>query len=235
MLGHRKAGQTVGQRRAEQDERNARRHMPHPEPRTFRNTPRSPSMSDKGNRYRDQDQSCEDKARVSAGVLFCRLSRPDAGASRISTARSLRLASLFGSLRRWPSSQSTPGSGRRARGRDGRSATRSSGRNEYPPFGIFGWGYPITAAGILFPEWGWFGVIAAAILMLAMTTKRLSIAAALLGGFWGLVRRKLDALPICLKGGWVSIHCSGVRPVTMPVMHNNSRRSLSPRRRRWTA
>jgi hypothetical protein len=53
-----------------------------------------------------------------------------------------------------------------------------------PPFGIVGWAHPITASGILFPGWGWFGVTAASLLMLAMTTKRWSIAAALLGGFW---------------------------------------------------
>lgn len=53
-----------------------------------------------------------------------------------------------------------------------------------PPFGIVGWAHPITAAGILFPACGWFGLAAAAILMLAMTTKRWPIAAALLGGLW---------------------------------------------------
>lgn len=53
-----------------------------------------------------------------------------------------------------------------------------------PPFGIVGWAHPITAAGILFPGWGWFGLAAAAILMLVMTTKRWPIAAAFLGGFW---------------------------------------------------
>lgn len=53
-----------------------------------------------------------------------------------------------------------------------------------PPLGVVGWAHPITAAGILFPAWGWFGLAAAAILMLAMTTKRWSISAALLACFW---------------------------------------------------
>ncbi|UVK57362.1 conjugal transfer protein TraB (plasmid) [Mesorhizobium sp. AR02] len=53
-----------------------------------------------------------------------------------------------------------------------------------PPFGIVGWAHPVTAAGILFPGWGWFGLATAAILMLAMTKKRWPIAAVLVGGFW---------------------------------------------------
>jgi len=40
-----------------------------------------------------------------------------------------------------------------------------------PPFGIVGWAHPITAAGVLFPEWGWFGIIATAIIVLTMTTR----------------------------------------------------------------
>src|SRR5690606_10234462 len=40
-----------------------------------------------------------------------------------------------------------------------------------PPFGIVGWAHPITAAGIVFPGWGWWGLAAAAIGLLAMTTK----------------------------------------------------------------
>lgn len=40
-----------------------------------------------------------------------------------------------------------------------------------PPFGIVGWAHPITTAGILFPGWGWWGVAAAIIGLLAMTTR----------------------------------------------------------------
>jgi hypothetical protein len=72
-----------------------------------------------------------------------------------------------------------------------------------PPFGIVGWAHPITASGILFPGWGWFGVIAAAILMLAMTTKRWSIAATLLGGFWAW--SAVNWTPPNLPEGWVGI------------------------------
>jgi hypothetical protein len=72
-----------------------------------------------------------------------------------------------------------------------------------PPFGIVGWAHPITASGILFPGWGWFGIIAAAILMLAMTTKRWSIAAALLGSFWAW--SAANWTPPNLPEGWVGV------------------------------
>ncbi len=51
-----------------------------------------------------------------------------------------------------------------------------------PPFGIVGWAHPITAAGIVFPGWGWWGLAAAAIGLLAMTTKVWPIATLVLGG-----------------------------------------------------
>jgi hypothetical protein len=53
-----------------------------------------------------------------------------------------------------------------------------------PPFGITGWAHPITAAGILFPGWGWWG--------LATTT----------AGLIGLVTRTRPAVAIALTGAW---------------------------------
>lgn len=53
-----------------------------------------------------------------------------------------------------------------------------------PPFGIVGWAHPITAAGVLFPGWGWWGLAAAAAGLLAMTTKWWPAASIALGGFW---------------------------------------------------
>lgn len=53
-----------------------------------------------------------------------------------------------------------------------------------PPFGIVGWAHPVTAAGILFPGWGWWGLAAAAIGLLAMTARIRPIAILTLGGFW---------------------------------------------------
>ncbi|WP_336814132.1 conjugal transfer protein TraB [Bosea sp. MMO-172] len=53
-----------------------------------------------------------------------------------------------------------------------------------PPFGIVGWAHPITAAGVLFPGWGWWGLAAATSLLLAMTTRAWPLAAAVMVGFW---------------------------------------------------
>ena len=53
-----------------------------------------------------------------------------------------------------------------------------------PPFGIAGWAHPLTAAGILFPGWGWFGLGATAILLVVMTGRRWQIAVAVLLGLY---------------------------------------------------
>lgn len=53
-----------------------------------------------------------------------------------------------------------------------------------PPFGIVGWAHPMTAAGVLFPAWGWAGLCACAAGLIAMTTKWWPAAAIISGGFW---------------------------------------------------
>ena len=53
-----------------------------------------------------------------------------------------------------------------------------------PPFGITGWAHPLTAAGVLFPGWGWWGIAAAAAGLLVMVTRFWPAAAIGLGGFW---------------------------------------------------
>jgi hypothetical protein len=53
-----------------------------------------------------------------------------------------------------------------------------------PPFGIVGWAQPITAAGVLFPGWGWFGLAGTAAIFLTMTTRQWPIAAILTAGLW---------------------------------------------------
>ncbi|MEX2745738.1 conjugal transfer protein TraB [Rhizobium mongolense] len=53
-----------------------------------------------------------------------------------------------------------------------------------PPLGITGWAHPITAAGVLFPGWGWWGLVA--------TT----------AGLIGLVARIRPAVAIALAGAW---------------------------------
>lgn len=53
-----------------------------------------------------------------------------------------------------------------------------------PPFGIVGWAHPITAAGILFPGWGWIGLGVLAAGLAVMTTRYRPAAAIALAGFW---------------------------------------------------
>ncbi|MEO5755757.1 MAG: conjugal transfer protein TraB [Mesorhizobium sp.] len=53
-----------------------------------------------------------------------------------------------------------------------------------PPFGIIGWAHPLTAAGVLFPGWGWVGLAAATGGLLIMTTRAWPAAAIALGGLW---------------------------------------------------
>jgi hypothetical protein len=53
-----------------------------------------------------------------------------------------------------------------------------------PPFGIMGWAHPITAAGVLFPAWGWWGLAAMAAGVAAMTTRHRSAAAIAMTSLW---------------------------------------------------
>lgn len=53
-----------------------------------------------------------------------------------------------------------------------------------PPFGIVGWAHPVTAAGIVFPGWGWTGLAAMAFSLAVMTTRFWPAAAIALTGFW---------------------------------------------------
>ncbi|UOK73949.1 conjugal transfer protein TraB [Ancylobacter polymorphus] len=73
---------------------------------------------------------------------------------------------------------SRPGGGRAAR------FLLASALMAVPPFGIVGWAHPLTAAGVLFPGWGWWGLAAAAVVLIAMTTRAWPIAAIALGGIW---------------------------------------------------
>ncbi|MDN5929015.1 MAG: conjugal transfer protein TraB [Hyphomicrobiales bacterium] len=53
-----------------------------------------------------------------------------------------------------------------------------------PPFGTLGWAHPVTAAGILFPGWGWLGLAATAAGLAIMTTCRWRVAVVAFSGFW---------------------------------------------------
>ncbi|MGY6707915.1 MAG: conjugal transfer protein TraB [Rhizobiaceae bacterium] len=72
-----------------------------------------------------------------------------------------------------------------------------------PPFGIVGWAHPITAAGALFPGWGWFGLAATAIGLLAMTTRYWLIVTLVMVGAltWSAANWRAPTVP----EGWVGI------------------------------
>lgn len=53
-----------------------------------------------------------------------------------------------------------------------------------PPFGIMGWAHPITGAGVLFPDWGWFGLALMAAGLGVMTTRHRPAAAIATAGLW---------------------------------------------------
>jgi hypothetical protein len=81
-----------------------------------------------------------------------------------------------------------------------------------PPFGIVGWASPITAAGVLFPGWGWAGLLAAFVGLLAATTRAWPIAATVFAGAWTL--SAVNWTPISAPGGWAGIDTNFQYPAT---------------------
>jgi hypothetical protein len=73
-----------------------------------------------------------------------------------------------------------------------------------PPFGIAGWAQPLTAAGVLFPGWGWLGLAATAVGLTTMTSRYWSIAAIVLGGFW--LWSAVTWTPPMLPEEWKGVH-----------------------------
>ncbi|KWV48697.1 conjugal transfer protein TraB [Rhizobium altiplani] len=71
-----------------------------------------------------------------------------------------------------------------------------------PPFGITGWAQPITAAGVLFPGWGWWGLAATAAGLATMTSRYWPAAAVALIGFcfWSAASWTAPTLPEEWKG-----------------------------------
>ena len=53
-----------------------------------------------------------------------------------------------------------------------------------PPFGITGWAHPLTASGVLFPGWGWWGLVAMAAGLMGLATRMGPAVAVALTGFW---------------------------------------------------
>ena len=64
-----------------------------------------------------------------------------------------------------------------------------------PPLGITGWAHPLTAVGILFPGWGWWGILA------------------LTAGLIGLVTRIGPTIAIALSGLWLWSAASGTNQI----------------------
>lgn len=71
-----------------------------------------------------------------------------------------------------------------------------------PPFGITGWAQPITAAGVLFPGWGWWGLFATAAGLAMMTTRYWPAAVLILISFlvWSAASWTAPTLPEGSKG-----------------------------------
>jgi hypothetical protein len=53
-----------------------------------------------------------------------------------------------------------------------------------PPFGITGWAHPVTAAGVLLPGTGWYGLIATIAGLTGLVSRWRPVIAIALGGFW---------------------------------------------------
>jgi len=53
-----------------------------------------------------------------------------------------------------------------------------------PPFGITGWAQPVTAAGVLFPGWGWWGLAVTFISLALLTTMWWRPVVIVLAGAW---------------------------------------------------
>lgn len=72
-----------------------------------------------------------------------------------------------------------------------------------PPFGIVGWAHPITGAGMVFSGWGWPGLMAAMIGLLAMTTRTWPIVTLAMGGLclWSAATWAPPDVP----EGWVGV------------------------------
>lgn len=72
-----------------------------------------------------------------------------------------------------------------------------------PPFGILGWAHPVTAAGVLFPGWGWWGLGAMAAGLIVMTTRYRPAAAMAVIGFW--LWSAAEWTPPILPASWIGV------------------------------
>jgi hypothetical protein len=99
------------------------------------------------------------------------------------TAASLSFAGVHGALWKGRPEGKSPGDGRARMAMAARylAAAMLMG---LPPLGITGWAHPLTATGVLFPGWGWWGLVAMTAGLAMMTSRYWPAAAIVLGGFW---------------------------------------------------
>lgn len=72
-----------------------------------------------------------------------------------------------------------------------------------PPAGILGWAHPVTAAGVLFPGWGWAGLAATLILLALMVTHYRLITALVFCGLW--IWSVVNWVPPLTAPGWEGV------------------------------
>ncbi|MEB2846622.1 conjugal transfer protein TraB [Rhizobiales bacterium RZME27] len=72
-----------------------------------------------------------------------------------------------------------------------------------PPAGILGWAHPVTAAGAIFPGWGWAGLVAMLIAVVLMTTRYRLIAGTVLSGLW--IWSAIHWTPPIAPAGWQGV------------------------------
>jgi len=75
-----------------------------------------------------------------------------------------------------------------------------------PPFGITGWAHPITAAGVLFPGWSWWGLAAMLASLVLMTTRVWPLAVCAISAAW--ICSATSWMDPALPQGWQGIDTS---------------------------
>ncbi|MUO81239.1 conjugal transfer protein TraB, partial [Agrobacterium vitis] len=96
---------------------------------------------------------------------------------------SLSFAGVHAALWKGQPEGKSPGEGRTGMAMAGRylAAAMLMG---LPPLGITGWAHPLTATGVLFPGWGWWGLVAMTAGLAMMTSRYWRAVAIVMGGFW---------------------------------------------------
>lgn len=72
-----------------------------------------------------------------------------------------------------------------------------------PPFGILGWAHPITAAGVVFPGWGWWGLGAMAAGLMVITTHYRPAVAIVVSSLW--LWSAADWTPPVYPASWIGV------------------------------